>query len=149
MSDKKNNKFYGTGRRKSSVARVFLVYPGSGEITVNNKPFVDYFSRKTDHQLIRQSFHVVDQLNRFNAYITVSGGGTTGQAQAIRHAVARALIDYEEKELSHAQGSDGDWDLSFRRRLRHAGFVTRDPRRVERKRYGFRKARKRRQYSKR
>jgi small subunit ribosomal protein S9 len=125
--------YYGTGRRKSSSARVFLK-PGQGNITVNGCPLEQYFGRKTASMIVRQPLKVVDCLETFDIYATVRGGGTTGQAGAIRHGLTRALMVYDE---------------SFRAALRKAGFVTRDARAVERKKVGLHKARKRPQYSKR
>jgi small subunit ribosomal protein S9 len=125
--------YYGTGRRKSSTARVFL-RQGDGKITVNARPLDEYFGRETSRMVVRQPLHVVDRLSNFDIYVTVAGGGNTGQAGAIRHALTRALIEY---------------DSSFRGELRKAGFVTRDAREVERKKIGLHKARKRPQYSKR
>jgi small subunit ribosomal protein S9 len=125
--------YYGTGRRKSSAARVFL-RPGQGEIVVNGCPLDDYFGRETARMVVRQPLNVVDRKDSFNIYVTVRGGGNTGQAGAIRHGLTRALIAYDE---------------SFRQPLRKAGYVTRDAREVERKKVGLHKARKRPQYSKR
>lgn len=125
--------YYGTGRRKSSVARVFL-RPGQGEISVNNQPLDNYFGRETARMVVRQPLKLVDRENTFDIYVTVCGGGNTGQAGAIRHGLTRALLVYDE---------------SFRPILRKAGFVTRDDRTVERKKIGLHKARKRPQYSKR
>ena len=124
---------YATGRRKSSAARVFLS-PGSGNITVNNRTLDNFFGRETARMVVRQALEVVDMLDKVDLKITVSGGGTTGQAGAIRHGIARALTDYDE---------------SLRSPLRKAGFLTRDARAVERKKVGLHKARKRPQYSKR
>jgi small subunit ribosomal protein S9 len=125
--------YYGTGRRKSSTARVFL-RQGDGKITVNARPLDEYFGRETSRMVVRQPLHLIDRLTNFDIYVTVAGGGNTGQAGAIRHALTRALIEY---------------DSSFRSPLRKAGFVTRDAREVERKKIGLHKARKRPQYSKR
>jgi len=125
--------YYGTGRRKSSAARVFL-RPGEGRIFVNNRPLDEYFGRETARMVVRQPLKVVDRESAFDIYTTVRGGGNTGQAGAIRHGLARALIVYDE---------------TFRASLRKAGFVTRDSRGVERKKIGLHKARKRPQYSKR
>ena len=122
-----------TGRRKSSAARVFL-RAGSGEITVNNRPLDTYFSRETARMVVRQPLEMVQLTDRFDIKVTVRGGGTTGQAGAIRHGITRALIAHDE---------------SLRAPLRKAGFVTRDAREVERKKVGLHKARKRPQYSKR
>jgi small subunit ribosomal protein S9 len=124
---------YGTGRRKSSAARVFL-RPGSGNITVNGKSLDDYFGRKTARMIVRQPLELTDLVEKFDVAVTVSGGGTTGQAGAIRHGITRALMDYDE---------------TLRRALRRAGWVTRDAREVERKKVGLHKARKATQYSKR
>jgi small subunit ribosomal protein S9 len=125
--------YYGTGRRKSSAARVFI-RPGEGQITVNRRPLDTYFGRETARMIVRQPLVVVDRENSFDIYVTVQGGGSSGQAGAIRHGLARALITYDE---------------TFRSPLRKAGYVTRDAREVERKKIGLHKARKRPQYSKR
>lgn len=123
----------GTGRRKSSTARVFL-QRGSGNITVNKLPLEKYFGRKTAHMVVRQPLELVEMLGSMDISATVSGGGNSGQAGAVRHGITRALIDYDEQ---------------LRAPLRKAGFVTRDARTVERKKFGLHKARKRPQYSKR
>ena len=125
--------YYSTGRRKSSSARVFLKR-GNGEITINNKSLQDYFGRETGQMIVRQPLETVDMLDTLDFNITVSGGGISGQAGAIRHGISRALIEYDE---------------TLRKPLRQAGFVTRDAREVERKKIGLHKARKRPQYSKR
>jgi small subunit ribosomal protein S9 len=125
--------FYGTGRRKTSTARVFL-QPGKGEITVNKRPLDIFFGRKTAQMIVRQPLEHTQLTERFNVNVTVKGGGTTGQAGAIRHGLTRALMVYDE---------------SLRPLLRKAGFVTRDAREVERKKVGLRKARRATQYSKR
>src|SRR5690554_4367471 len=124
---------YGTGRRKTSTARVFL-RPGSGNITVNGKPLEEYFGRETSRMLVRQPLELIEAADKFDIKITVKGGGISGQAGAIRHGLARALMEYDEE---------------LRPSLRKAGYVTRDARKVERKKVGPRKARKRPQYSKR
>ena len=124
---------YGTGRRKTSTARVFI-QPGSGQITVNKKPLDKFFGRETARMIVRQPLQVAQAEDRFNVNVTVEGGGTTGQAGAIRHGLTRALMDYDE---------------TLRKPLRAAGFVTRDAREVERKKVGLRKARRATQYSKR
>ena len=124
---------YGTGRRKSSAARVFIK-PGTGEIVVNGRPLDTFFGRETARMIVRQPLTVAEAEGKFDVHVTVSGGGTTGQAGAIRHGITRALMAYDE---------------SLRRVLRKAGFVTRDAREVERKKVGLRKARRRPQYSKR
>ena len=125
--------FYGTGRRKTSTARVFMK-PGGGEITVNNRPLDKFFGRQTARMIIRQPLELMDLTGKFDISVTVSGGGTTGQAGAIRHGLTRALLQYDE---------------AMRPALRKAGFVTRDAREVERKKVGLRKARRATQYSKR
>jgi small subunit ribosomal protein S9 len=137
--------YYGTGRRKSSTARVFL-RPGKGEIKINNRILEDYFGRETAGMVIRQPLETVEMLTKFDVYATVKGGGTSGQAGAIRLGIARALVEYDERDL----GKDAEPDPnSFRRRLRARGLLTRDPRRVERKKVGLHKARRATQYSKR
>ncbi|MFT7286581.1 MAG: small subunit ribosomal protein S9 [Halieaceae bacterium] len=125
--------YYGTGRRKTSTARVFL-RSGAGDITVNKRPLDEYFGRQVARMIVRQPLELVDLVEKFDIKITVEGGGSFGQAGAIRHGITRALMDYDE---------------SLRGSLRAAGFVTRDAREVERKKVGLRKARKRPQYSKR
>lgn len=125
--------YYGTGRRKTSTARVFL-RPGSGKITVNQRPLDEYFGRETACMIVRQPLELTESLEKFDVYVTVNGGGGNGQAGAIRHGLSRALMDYDE---------------TLRKPLRAAGYVTRDARAVERKKVGLRKARKRPQYSKR
>jgi small subunit ribosomal protein S9 len=124
---------YGTGRRKTSAARVFMK-PGSGKITVNERPLDEFFGRETGRMIVRQPLELVQLVNKFDITVTVAGGGITGQAGAIRHGITRALIEY-----------DGE----LRKPLRVAGFVTRDAREVERKKVGRRKARRGTQYSKR
>jgi small subunit ribosomal protein S9 len=124
---------YGTGRRKTSAARVFLA-TGSGNINVNGRPLDSYFGRETARMVVRQPLETTGLLGRIDVRVTVVGGGTTGQAGAIRHGIARALVDYDE---------------ALRSPLRRAGFLTRDAREVERKKVGLHKARKRPQYSKR
>ncbi|HUO82520.1 MAG TPA: 30S ribosomal protein S9 [Gammaproteobacteria bacterium] len=124
---------YGTGRRKTSTARVFL-RPGKGAITINARPIDEFFGRKTARMIVRQPLEMVKLTDSFEVTVTVSGGGTTGQAGAIRHGLTRALIAYDE---------------SLRGPLRQGGFVTRDARAVERKKVGLRKARRAPQFSKR
>lgn len=124
---------YATGRRKSSAARVFLS-AGSGNIVVNGRPLDEYFGRETARMVVRQPLEVADLLKSVDVKVTVKGGGTTGQAGAIRHGIARALSEYDEGLHSP---------------MRRAGFLTRDAREVERKKVGLHKARKRPQYSKR
>lgn len=127
------SQYYGTGRRKTSTARVFL-RNGAGSITVNNRSLDDYFGREVARMIVRQPLDVVELGEKFDIKVTVEGGGSFGQAGAIRHGITRALIEYDE---------------SLRGALRRAGFVTRDAREVERKKIGLRKARKRPQFSKR
>jgi small subunit ribosomal protein S9 len=127
------DQYYATGRRKSSSARVFL-RPGSGSITINKKPLEQYFGRETARMLVRQPLVKSELENKFDVLVTVTGGGTSGQAGAIRHGITRALIEYDE---------------TLRKPLRKAGYVTRDAREVERKKIGLHKARRRPQYSKR
>lgn len=124
---------HGNGRRKSSTARVFLKR-GTGNIIINNRSLDDYFGRDTARMVVRQPLETVDMLANVDIYVTVKGGGISGQAGAIRHGITRALMEYDE---------------TMRSPLRRAGFVTRDPRQVERKKVGLHKARKRPQYSKR
>ncbi len=124
---------YSTGRRKTSTARVYLK-PGSGRILVNRRPLDEYFGRETARMVVRQPLEASDLATRFDVHAVVRGGGGTGQAGAIRHALARALVAHDEQ---------------LRRVLRKAGFLTRDAREVERKKVGLHKARKAPQYSKR
>lgn len=128
-----DNQYYGTGRRKSSSARVF-VRPGSGNITINKRSLAQYFGRDTARMVVMQPLELVKMLDMFDLYITVKGGGISGQAGAVRHGITRALMEYDE---------------TLRPGLRQAGFVTRDARRVERKKVGLCKARRRPQFSKR
>ncbi|CEK11739.1 30S ribosomal protein S9 [Legionella hackeliae] len=137
--------YYGTGRRKSSTARVFL-RPGKGEIKINNRTLEEYFGRETSCMIVRQPLETVDVLGKFDIYATVVGGGISGQAGAIRLGIARALVAYDEIDLAEdAEPSQ----TSFRRKLRARGLLTRDSRRVERKKVGLHKARRATQYSKR
>lgn len=124
---------YGTGRRKTSAARVFLK-SGGGNIEVNGRPLEEFFGRKTAQMVVRQPLELLKLTDKFDVMVTVKGGGTTGQAGAIRHGIARALMQYDE---------------TLRAPLREAGWVTRDARAVERKKVGLRKARKKPQFSKR
>ncbi|ALA26109.1 30S ribosomal protein S9 [Piscirickettsia salmonis] len=124
---------YGTGRRKSSTARVF-VRPGTGSITVNKRSLDEYFGRETARMVVRQPLELAEMTEKFDVYVTVSGGGSTGQSGAIRHGIARAIVDYDE---------------GMRSKMRTAGFLTRDAREVERKKVGLRKARRATQFSKR
>ena len=118
--------FYGTGRRKTSTARVYM-QPGAGEIKVNDRPLDRFFGRQTARMIVRQPLELMNLTDKFDVTVTVKGGGTTGQAGAIRHGLRRALMQYDE---------------SLRPALRKAGFVTRDAREVERKKVGLRKARR-------
>lgn len=126
-------RYYGTGRRKSSVARVYLV-PGNGKITINKRDIDDYFGLETLKLIIRQPLELTDTLNKFDIRVTVKGGGYTGQAGAIRHGISRALLE-----------ADNDLRIS----LKKSGFLTRDPRMKERKKYGLKGARRAPQFSKR
>jgi len=137
--------YYGTGRRKSSSARVFL-RPGKGEIKVNNRLLEDYFGRETSCMVVRQALESVDMLNKFDIFATVVGGGISGQAGAVRLGIARALVAYDEHDLAEEAEPNPN---SFRRKLRSRGLLTRDSRRVERKKVGLHKARRATQYSKR
>ena len=127
------NYYYGTGRRKSAVARVFLK-SGKGEIIINGKSIEEYFSRETGRMVVRQPLALTDHLTGFDVMVNVSGGGESGQAGAVRHGITRALIDY---------------NLDLKPILKQAGLVTRDAREVERKKVGLHKARRRKQFSKR
>ena len=128
-----SERFYGTGRRKSSVARVYLM-PGSGKITINKRDIDDYFGYETLKVVVRQPLVATDTADKFDVLVNVCGGGYTGQAGAIRHGISRALLE-----------ADGD----FRPVLKKAGFLTRDPRMKERKKYGLKAARRAPQFSKR
>ena len=127
------NQYYGTGRRKSSTARVFIKQ-GTGNIVINKRSLDDYFGRETARMVVRQPLELLSIGDKLDLFITVAGGGISGQAGAIRHGITRALMEYDE---------------SFRSELRKAGYVTRDARCVERQKVGLHKARKRPQYSKR
>ena len=128
-----DTQYYGTGRRKTSAARVFMK-TGSGSIKVNDRSLDAYFGREVARMIVRQPFETVDMAEKFDLHISVAGGGSFGQAGAIRHGIARALVQYDE---------------NLRSPLRKAGFLTRDARQVERKKVGLHKARKRPQFSKR
>ncbi|MGE3919709.1 MAG: 30S ribosomal protein S9 [Gammaproteobacteria bacterium] len=136
---------YGTGRRKEAVARVFL-RPGKGSLTINGRTLEEYFGRKTHRIIVNQPFEATEMHNKFDALITVKGGGISGQAEAIRHGITRALIK-DDEESTGGTGTAGA--LGLRRILRPLGYVTRDAREVERKKYGLVKARRRKQFSKR
>ena len=125
--------YYGTGRRKTSTARVYLT-PGAGNIVVNQRPLDQYFGRETARMIVRQPLELTENSDKFDIQVSVRGGGSFGQAGAIRHGITRALLEYDD---------------TLRPSLRQAGFVTRDARQVERKKIGLRKARKRPQFSKR
>ena len=126
-------RYYGTGRRKSSVARVYLV-PGNGNITINKRSIDDYFGLETLKLIVRQPLELTDTLTKFDVLVNVNGGGFTGKAGAIRHGISRALLEA---------------DADYRPSLKKAGFLTRDPRMKERKKYGLKKARRAPQFSKR
>ncbi|KMT65038.1 30S ribosomal protein S9 [Catenovulum maritimum] len=128
-----DSQYYGTGRRKSSTARVFLK-AGSGNITINKRSLEEFFGRPTARMVVKQPLELVEMTEKFDLNITVSGGGITGQAGAIRHGITRALMEFDE---------------TLRPALRAAGYVTRDARQVERKKVGLKKARKKPQFSKR
>ena len=125
--------YYGTGRRKTAIARVFL-RSGSGKFVVNDKPVDEFFSRETGRMVVRQPLELTQHTSTFDILVNVEGGGESGQAGAVRHGITRALIEY---------------DATLKPALSTAGFVTRDAREVERKKVGFRKARRRKQFSKR
>jgi len=133
MSPERNPAIWATGKRKSSVARVRLQH-GTGEIVVNERPLDVYFGRETSRMIVHQPFEVTSTLNQYKVDVNVNGGGVAAQAVAIRHGITRALLQA---------------DPALRSSLKKAGFITRDPREVERKKYGRHKARKRPQYSKR
>jgi small subunit ribosomal protein S9 len=128
-----DKKFYATGRRKKSIARVWIK-PGTGNITINRQPISDYFRRKTLELIVRQPLELLNQVGSYDIHATVKGGGWSGQAGAIKLGIARCLVHMDGKS---------------RKPLREAGFITRDSREVERKKYGRKKARKRFQFSKR
>lgn len=129
----KSAKYYGTGRRKKSIARVYLV-PGKGEITINKRSIDDYFGLETLKVIVRQPLAATDTVDKFDVIVTVKGGGYTGQAGAVRHGIARALLQA---------------DPDYRPTLKKAGYLTRDPRMKERKKYGLKAARRAPQFSKR
>jgi len=133
MSPERSASVWATGKRKSSVARVQL-QPGAGEVLVNDRPLAEYFGRETSRMIVNQPFEITSTLNQFRVAVNVQGGGVAAQAVAIRHGITRALLQANP---------------DLRGTLKKAGFITRDPREVERKKYGRHKARKRPQYSKR
>ena len=130
----KSANYYGTGRRKKSIARVYLL-PGKGNITINNRDIDDYFGLETLKVIVRQPLVATETTDKFDVVVTVRGGGTTGQAGAIRHGISRALVQADSEE--------------YRPTLKKAGYLTRDPRMKERKKYGLKKARRAPQFSKR
>ena len=130
----KSANYYGTGRRKKSIARVYLV-SGNGNITINKRPIDEYFGLETLKVIVRQPLVATETADKFDVVVTVKGGGTTGQAGAIRHGISRALLQADSDE--------------YRPVLKKAGFLTRDPRMKERKKYGLKKARRAPQFSKR
>jgi small subunit ribosomal protein S9 len=129
----RGQQYYGTGRRKTAIARVFLK-PGKGTIVVNSKPVDEFFSRETGRMVVRQPLVLTNHLGTFDISVNVRGGGESGQAGAVRHGISRALVAYDE---------------ALKPSLRKAGLVTRDAREVERKKVGLHKARRRKQFSKR
>lgn len=133
MAKKKDNKFYGTGRRKSGIARVYLV-PGTGKVTINKRDMDEYFGLETLKLIVNQPFEATSTQGKFDVLVNVKGGGFTGQAGAIRHGISRALCVA---------------DPEYRPALKKAGFLTRDPRMKERKKYGLKAARRAPQFSKR
>ena len=133
MYESKTKYYYGTGRRKHSVARV-RIYPGSGSVTINGRGIDDYFGLETLKLIVRQPLALTDNVEKFDVVCTVTGGGVTGQAGAIRHGISRALLEFDE---------------ALRPTLKKAGFLTRDPRMKERKKYGLKAARRAPQFSKR
>ncbi len=134
MVDKEDKRIYSTGRRKTSSARVWLS-PGKGKFTVNGRDMEKYFDRETLRMSVMQPFNLTDTVGKFDVYSTASGGGIAGQAGAVRHGISRALAEFDSEKLRSV--------------LKAAGFLTRDPRMVERKKYGLHKARKSTQFSKR
>ena len=144
MTAIKKNQNKGTGRRKTATARVYIK-PGKGDLNINGKTLEAYFGRATSRMIVMQSLEAVNVVGQFDIKVNVKGGGASGQAGAIRYAIARALVDYDEKTI----GTDSTDPRSHRRVLRAADLYTRDPREVERKKYGLRKARRAVQFSKR
>lgn len=142
--------YYGTGRRKSSTARVYI-RKGNGAFNINGRTLEEYFGRETGRMIVRQPLEVSGFLGNFDIYVNVKGGGIAGQAGAIRHGITRALIQYDESGTGDSSGGEGDGEgaMSLRKILRSKGYVTRDSRKVERKKVGQKKARKSTQYSKR
>ena len=128
-----DNRFYGTGRRKNAIARVWIL-PGNGAVTINDRELDEYFGKKTLEMIVKQPLELTDTLAKFDVKATVKGGGVTGQAGAVRHGISRALCEADD---------------NYRPALKAAGFLTRDPRMKERRKYGLKKARKASQFSKR
>lgn len=143
MAAAQQQRYCGTGRRKTSTARVYI-QKGNGNIVVNHDALDEYFGRKTSRMIVRQPLEITGTSDQFDVVVNVKGGGINGQAGAIRHGIARALLQYEQ-----STGADPYSDNSIRKRLRQAGYLTRDAREVERKKVGFKKARRRPQFSKR
>ena len=133
-TSKANGKFYGTGRRKSSIARVYLV-PGTGNITINKRDIEDYFGLETLKVVVRQPLVLTETTDKYDVIVNVHGGGYTGQAGAVRHGISRALLEVDSEQ--------------YRPLLKKAGYLTRDPRMKERKKYGLKAARRAPQFSKR
>lgn len=155
VKKKQSQQYYATGRRKTSTARIYLK-SGTGNIVVNRQSLDDYFGRKTARMVVRQPLALIEGMDQFDITVIVKGGGVMGQAGAIRHGITRVLMNYDEKmnppseeETEEDSDSGGEGQSTFRRILRKAGFVTRDARKVERKKVGLRKARKKPQFSKR
>jgi small subunit ribosomal protein S9 len=153
MAAAKQQTYYGTGRRKTSTARVYLK-SGTGNIVINDDTLDKYFGRKTARMIVRQPLEATNLLEKFDITVTVAGGGMNGQAGAIRHGIARALLKYGKaigEPDTGEEGSEGSSSgtLTLRKILRQAGYLTRDAREVERKKVGLKKARKGTQYSKR
>lgn len=148
-----SKQYYGTGRRKSSIARVFIS-EGKGGIEVNGRPFENYFPIETARMVVMQPLEATETIGKFDIKVTVTGGGSSGQAGAVRLGIARALVAFDEDgvDMTKSAGTEEELQLianSFRRRLRAKGLLTRDARKVERKKVGLHKARKATQYSKR
>lgn len=148
-----SKQYYGTGRRKSSIARVYMT-KGTGKIEINGREFENYFPIETARMVVMQPLEATETVSQFDIKVFVKGGGSSGQAGAVRLGIARALVSYDEEGVDTEVKAEGDEALqilanSFRRKLRAKGLLTRDARRVERKKVGLHKARKATQYSKR
>ena len=148
MAAKKLEQYYGTGRRKTSVARVFL-RKGTGAVVVNGKTLDDFFGRETSRMVVRQPLHLLAANDQFDVVATVAGGGASGQAGALRMGLTRALIHFEKVQNGNEDEAGGTGGGTWGKALRAAGYCTRDSREVERKKVGLHKARKSTQYSKR